>query len=56
MHMVLVKVILVTYLDLAAPLLGGSIITCVMEMRRPRHREVRSLAQVTQLLSGGAGI
>lgn len=56
MHMVLVKVILVTYLDLTVPLLGGSIITCVIEMRRPRHREVRSLAQVTQLLSGGAGI
>lgn len=36
-----------TYSNLAATLL---------ETRKQRHREVRSLAQVTQLMSGGAGV
>lgn len=36
-----------THLNLTAALL---------EMRKRRHREVRSLAQVTQLIRGGAGV
>ena len=40
----------------AVPLLGGGIITCILEMRRPRHREVQSFAQVIQLLGDGGRI
>lgn len=36
-------------------LLGGTIAICLPGLRKWRHREVQSLAQVTQL-SGGAGI
>ena len=36
--------------------IGGGIIACILEMRRPRHREVQSFAQVTQLLGDGGRI
>lgn len=56
--MALVMVTVVTYFNLPATLLGGTVVIGGEEMRKGRHREVRALAQVTQLIheSGGSNL
>lgn len=55
MPVALVTVIPVMYLTLTTTLSEGSIAICILEKRKQRRREVQSLAQVTQLIRGGAG-